>query len=188
MQIEEIFTSFLVFDNLDLDNTSIKDYCLRHITKGDNTNTGSLDLSADELQPLLSKVINRVNAVHAHIGLSTKWEQYIWRYWANLNCTKDIVAPHCHPESFFSCVYFVTGEGEESGRLEFLTPVNQMLPVVNHKMIDTYNKYLSPTWWVDPEPGKLVIFPSWLWHFVNKNNSNEDRISIAIDTKVRERK
>ena len=184
MIVNEIFSSFFAVDTLDIDNQPIIDFCYSNITKNE-TNSGSLDLDQECFQSLLLQVKLRVDELHKQIGLSNNFEQYIWRYWANLNVTNDISAPHCHPESFFSCVYYAKAHGQKSGRFEFLTPVNQMLPVVQNKMIDTYTKYTSPTWWIDPEPGKLIIFPSWLWHFVNKNTSGEDRISIAIDTKVK---
>lgn len=184
MIINDIFSSFFVVDVLDIDNTDIINFCYDNI-ECSGTNTGSLLLDESCFQELLYEAKQRIDKVHDHIGLSQQYEQYIWRYWANLNQTDDIAAPHCHPESFLSCVYYAKAHGESSGRLEFLTPSNQMIPVVQNKMIDTYTKYIAPTWWIDPEPGKLIIFPSWLWHFVNKNTSGQDRISIAIDTKVR---
>lgn len=186
MVIDDIFTSFIVSDMLDVDNEHLEKFCLSKISK-DNTNSGSLDLLENDLQQLLTEVAGRVNAVCQHVGISNHWELEISRCWANLNCTEDIVPPHCHPESFFSCVYYVSGKGKDSGRLEFISPINQMLPIVRPNMIENYNKYLAATWWVDPEPGKLIIFPSWLWHFVHKNTSGSDRISIAFDTKIRKK-
>jgi hypothetical protein len=33
----------------------------------------------------------------------------------------------------------------------------------------------------DPEPGKLIAFPSWLMHSVQPHNGPRERISIAIN-------
>ena len=35
-----------------------------------------------------------------------------------------------------------------------------------------------------PEKGKLVLFPSWLEHYVEPNLTNENRISLSFDTKI----
>ena len=35
-----------------------------------------------------------------------------------------------------------------------------------------------------PEKGKLVLFPSWLEHYVEPNLTNEDRISMSFDTQI----
>ena len=50
--------------------------------------------------------------------------------------------------------------------------------------IDDYNKFTSTDMSVTPSPGKLVIFPSWLVHYVQNNLDNSDRISIAFNVNV----
>lgn len=182
MILHEIFTPFFLEDTLDIDNTSIVNFCEQNIKP--KTNSGRISFEQPEFKELLNAVQSRIHEVHKHIGLSNDYEQYIWKFWANLNVTDDIAPPHCHPESFLSCVYYAKAS-ENSGRLEFLNPVSQMIPVLPVKMIDTYTKYNAHTWFIDPEPGKLLIFPSWLWHYVTKNKSQDNRISIAMDTKVK---
>ena len=183
MLIHDIFTSFFVEDNLDIDNDAIVNFCENNIKK-DCTNTGHIAFDQQEFQDLLEAVYQRTNAIQEHLGISSNYEQYIWKYWGNMNITYDIGSAHCHPESFLSCVYYAKADNK-SGQLEFINPVTQIQPVVQDKMIDTYTRYVAKTWIVDPIPGKLIIFPSWLWHFVTRNESSCNRISIALDTKIR---
>ena len=44
-------------------------------------------------------------------------------------------------------------------------------------------------YWFEPNPksGKLVIFPSWLCHYVYPNKSKTQRISIAFNTQFEKR-
>ena len=42
-----------------------------------------------------------------------------------------------------------------------------------------YDQYLSK-----PEKNSLLIFPSWLPHYVENTNREEDRLSIAFDTEI----
>ena len=40
---------------------------------------------------------------------------------------------------------------------------------------------LEPDYRVKPEPGKLVLFPSYMWHGVEPFESNEHRLTVAFD-------
>jgi len=37
---------------------------------------------------------------------------------------------------------------------------------------------------ITPEPGMLVMFPSWIDHMVHPHHGPDDRISIAINIKL----
>ncbi|PWE17395.1 hypothetical protein DDZ18_06845 [Marinicauda salina] len=39
---------------------------------------------------------------------------------------------------------------------------------------------------IQPEPGLLVLFPSWLMHAVRPHNGQRDRISIAMNILLRQ--
>jgi len=182
MHIKDIFTSFLAFENLSIDNQILIDFCKKQMPK-DNSGSGFLDLTTPELQPLLGMVGQKVNELYIELGLSSKYRQIIHRCWANINYPQGIQIAHTHPESFFSCVYYVN-ESEDAGFLTFFNPVREQLPIVRPPMIADHNKYWAETMMVPPRAGMLVIFPSWLWHSVNKGTNDRARISFAIDTKI----
>jgi len=33
----------------------------------------------------------------------------------------------------------------------------------------------------DPIPGRMIMFPSWMWHKVEPNKSNDIRISVSFN-------
>ncbi|HEX4179301.1 MAG TPA: tetratricopeptide repeat protein [Caulobacteraceae bacterium] len=82
-------------------------------------------------------------------------------------------APHIHPEGRLSGVYYVQTPGEDSndlGGLEFGRPGFAVpLPVQ------------PPTRVIQPRPGNLVLFPSYLWHGTLPFESPGERITVAFD-------
>ena len=35
--------------------------------------------------------------------------------------------------------------------------------------------------YIDPIPGRIIMFPAWLWHSVEPNESNDIRISVSFN-------
>ena len=75
-----------------------------------------------------------------------------------------------------------------SGNLEFINPnssVEYAFPQTrDNTIIDTYNLFNSKLWQVVPENDLLVVFPSWLHHYVRQGNPNTTRMSIALNSKT----
>jgi hypothetical protein len=63
-------------------------------------------------------------------------------------------------------------------------PVAAQQYVMDPDIIDQYNKFTSTDMSVVPSPGKLVLFPSWLVHYVENNLDDTDRISIAFNIEI----
>ena len=63
-------------------------------------------------------------------------------------------------------------------------PVAAQQYVINSDIINEYNKFTSADISVEPELGKLIIFPSWLVHYVQNNLDDSDRISIAFNIEL----
>ena len=40
---------------------------------------------------------------------------------------------------------------------------------------------LGPDYFVEPEAGQLVLFPSWMWHGTRPFRSTGSRLTIAFD-------
>ena len=182
MNVIDIFSSFLAIEQLELDTTPLEKFC-RKLIPNDKINSGFLDLNSPELQPLLQLVTEKLNQLHTHLGLSPEFKQQITHCWANKNYPNAATQAHSHPESFFSCVYYVNGD-ESNGNIHFLTPMTQMLPVVRPRMVKEWNRYWNEYWKIPPHPNLLLIFPSWIWHYVDMRDCDSDRISIAIDTRI----
>lgn len=81
---------------------------------------------------------------------------------------------HIHPEGWVSSAYYVTvpdetaDENVRAGWLKFGEP---RFPVDG----------LAPLAFVQPKPGRLVLFPSYLWHGTNALQHDAPRMSVAFD-------
>ena len=187
MNILDTFTSIIAVDHLDLDNTSLEQFCKDQVYKSTHyknlkeTQSDLLDLASPELAEIISLVESKVNRVHTEVGLSPNYTQKISQAWTNLNDPREVRQPHHHTECVFSCVYYVKGD-ETSGDIEFMTPIVAKGHVFTPKHIASYNKFTASEYHFSPTPGRLLIFPSWLYHYVNPNKGTEERISIAFNT------
>ena len=189
MIVEPVFINFIAIDFLDeIDNISLKDYCLKNrLLHGLDQNeiTTRLDFHAEEMKPLVNAVNARLVEIHKLTKLKSHYNIEIEKAWCNIDNNINIDSPHCHPLSVFSVVYYVEGD-EDTGSIQFLTPNAGMMNSVIGKgeCVDQFDAFNSNAWTHNPEPGKLLIFPSWLTHFVHQNKTDKQRISIAFDTEL----
>ncbi len=97
--------------------------------------------------------------------------------WANILRDGDWQRPHNHAShgNIISGVYYVQvpQEPEPKGCIDFLNPVS----------ISTHHGY-SPCRRVQPQEGKLILFPPYHVHWVHPVTSSEPRIIIAFDVMV----
>jgi uncharacterized protein (TIGR02466 family) len=100
--------------------------------------------------------------------------------WATICRAGAYHAPHSHPESAWSGVYYVdAGSGNPdrplSGVLEFLDPRAGVEAVTAPG--DPYGEPVR----VRPQGGLLVIFPSWLYHWVHPYAGDTPRIAVSFN-------
>jgi uncharacterized protein (TIGR02466 family) len=100
--------------------------------------------------------------------------------WATVCRAGNYNAPHCHPESAWSGVYYVDpGTTDPSrplgGILELLDP----RPAVEQCSApgDPYGLPVR----IRPEAGLLVLFPSWLYHWTHPYVSAGERIAVSFN-------
>ena len=102
--------------------------------------------------------------------------------WANVLRRGNYNAPHTHPESAWSGVYYAeVGDATQdslSGVLELTDPRPQA------DMVVTPGKPFGRPLRVQPEAGLIVLFPSWLSHFVHAYTGERARISIAFNASM----
>lgn len=81
---------------------------------------------------------------------------------------------HVHPEGWLSSAYYVTtppdvkDEKAKTGWLTFGEP----------RFTDAK---LEPEFFVQPKPGRLALFPSYMWHGVRPFKAGAERMTIAFD-------
>ncbi|MFG5383404.1 TIGR02466 family protein [Yoonia sp. R2-816] len=106
--------------------------------------------------------------------------------WMNMNPPGGFNAPHTHPGAHWSGVYYVSQPAVEegtSGMIEFLDPRSD-LP--NWRILRA--KAFRPKRRIRPRVGEIVMFPSYLVHWVYPNETDEERVSIAFNATFRKAK
>lgn len=95
--------------------------------------------------------------------------------WANVLRDGGYNKVHNHPGAVWSAVYYVASgdpypDPSCNGAFEFMDP--RPGNVHGGKEI------------IMPEPGLLMVFPAWLYHYVNPHHGESERISIAFNLNV----
>jgi uncharacterized protein (TIGR02466 family) len=132
-------------------------------------------------------------AVRAMTGLPALVEQrpspatprYTAGGWANVNTDGDYNQLHVHPRSHWAVVYYVaTGTPAPgvpfNGKIELRDP----RPGAQFGRVAgfTFGRPLT----VEPQPGLVLSFPSWVEHWVHPFRGTGERISIAINVEMAE--
>lgn len=102
--------------------------------------------------------------------------------WFVLNENSNYNLSHVHTLCIFSGAFYVKVP-ENSGKLYFKNPNPTLHHYVFEDKVKNFNHFNSSSWWIEPQPNKLVIFPSWLEHWVLPNLSQEKRIVLSFNYK-----
>jgi|TARA_B100001093_G_scaffold140117_1_gene132721 uncharacterized protein (TIGR02466 family) len=191
MDIVPLFANYLAFDQLNLSNRrDLSNFCRKQveIDKLKINDNVSQSLFIDPKEPIIEELGKEINKrfdwLHKERNFNDKWEQRIQKFWINVNNNINISTPHRHPESFFSAVYY-PDVGDSPGSITFLNPNNQLSYVIRPEMVDKYDEFNAASQAIIPQTDMLIIFPSWLWHFVNHEiDPTGERISIAFDSMI----
>ena len=132
----------------------------------------------EEYNPLTRELFNMQEEIYQKEHLSMK--PACGNMWANINGPGNFNRPHIHPNSLFSGVYYVTAP-KNSGNFMIYDP----RPGVQMTMPNRKEGKLSTELWrevhYEPKAGRCIMFPSWLWHEVKPNKSNDTRISVSFN-------
>ena len=103
--------------------------------------------------------------------------------WANVLRRGNYNRVHSHPEFSWSAVYYVCLGGapasEADGLIEFVDPRGAA------NMVATPGRPFDQKLRLRPRAGELILFPSWLLHYVNPYERTDIRISIAFNISMR---
>jgi len=142
-------------------------------------------------------LVQHVDAVSAmmcrELGYHTSYRLRIGTMWSIINPPGSSNRSHIHPGCIWSGVYYVQAP-RNSGRIEFIDPRthNLMTPV---KYIPGAKRPRSCWTRVKHKPvaGRMLVFPSWLFHSVAPNRSRAkgkaaDRIIVSFNLSQQERR
>ena len=100
--------------------------------------------------------------------------------WANINYQGGYNKPHVHPNTLFSGVYYVK-TSPNCGKLVCNDPRPGIQTMMPARIKGKPPKHLWREVHLDPIEGRIIIFPAWLWHAVEPNESNDIRISVSFN-------
>jgi len=185
MNLSLIFCSYLATEKLDVDLKQLEDYCyqLESLSKGrEKSNVGgwqSEDLNQSD--PIINSLAKQLilsasplieySQFKGNIGISN--------IWININRKHCYNRTHNHPNSLISGTFYIKVP-ENSGNIIFENP-NECLRYCLTPELKGYNEINSIDWTYKPQPGTVLYFPGYLKHFVEPNNTTEDRISLAFN-------
>lgn len=102
------------------------------------------------------------------IDITTSWYNV---YYPGKN---HYVNYHRHSMSFYSGVYYLT----DGSVTTFEDPVFHRVQA----QIEVLRKNIKPFEYITPEPGKLVLFPSWMFHASQTHLGRDPRYIISFNT------
>lgn len=103
-------------------------------------------------------------------------------FWINVMAKGAIHAPHIHPHSVISGTYYVTAP-PQSGAIRFEDPRLAMLMAAPPKKKNARPENRSFVD-VEPKPGMLLLWESWLRHGVEANSARSPRISMSFNYRM----
>ncbi len=103
--------------------------------------------------------------------------------WANINRQGDYNVVHTHPNCMWSGVYYV-----QPGKPDKTIPYSGLLEILDPREAANYiqirNTVLDGREFVENVPGRMLLWPSWLKHWVHPFAGEGERISIAYNVNV----
>ena len=107
-------------------------------------------------------------------------EPFLGNMWANINPPKSMNRSHQHPNSLWSGVYYVKAP-KNCGHLKVDDPRASASMIRPKQKEGQLPPRLYRETHYEPKDGRLIMFPSWLLHCVDPNESNEIRISVSFN-------
>jgi uncharacterized protein (TIGR02466 family) len=126
-----------------------------------------------EYAELVDSILTAGKLVSDDLGYHKGYSLRIGTMWSIINPPGSANRAHIHPGCTWSGVYYIqTPEG--CGNIEFIDPRTENLMQQPRYMP---NKKRPKHCWtkanITPRPGRMLIFPSWLYHAVAPNLSEE---------------
>jgi len=133
-----------------------------------------------EIDKLVRHLNKEIDSCAKQTGLP---ELTIYNLWLNINPPGAYNQLHHHTGAVLTGVYYVDAE-DNQGNILFDRSDNAEYHIPEYVEKETYFTSTRATY--KAKTGALYIFPGWLKHSVEGNNSNTDRISISFNYGVKQ--
>ena len=158
----------------------------------ERTHINNSDISKDRyilnnIPDLKSDIENHCELfVRKYLTVEDNAKFYLQNSWCNIHGPNEYSQIHYHASSLLSGVYYPIVP-KNSGGISFHK--NGIYTNIFHQSIrfeyDELNNLTAEKYTLNINNGTIVLFPSHLEHSVERNNSNENRYSIAFNFYVK---
>jgi len=183
---EQFFPTTVYGKDLQLDNNTLAQHIIQWSQQDQGvkkTNMNGWHSTTDmhlkkEYQVLVDELYKMQHEIYQEEWLDRK--PMLGNMWANINYSGGYNRPHVHPNCLFSGVYYVKTQ-PQCGELVVNDPRPGIQTMMPTRKSGQPPKHLWREAHIEPIQGRLIMFPAWLWHCVEPNQSNDMRISISFN-------
>jgi uncharacterized protein (TIGR02466 family) len=139
-----------------------------------------------DYKPLMTQVDGVLSRISQELRYATDQVLKVTTMWSIINPPGNGNRAHVHPNSLWSGVYYVQAP-EGAGQIEFIDP--RTIQIMNQPKYIAKKKRPRDCWTkvnYKPTPGRMIVFPAWLYHAVDPNLSKEegraaDRVIVSFN-------
>lgn len=194
MNLDMFFPTPVWWEQTELDNTDMLKLCYQLHKEDDNgrvlSNQGgwqSKDFrpdAYDAMKPLHDAIMKQAHQCIRDYGY---YEEYCYpimeNFWFNINKQGNTNSVHIHDNSFISGVYYASAKPGQ-GNLNVYKNHMQDFIIASAAPMQNYTPISAAAISYEPVSSKLILFPGWLPHGVERNTTEEDRVSISFNVKL----
>jgi len=181
MKVLPLFPSRLfVREDCGLDLKELKEKCLEHQSVQPTVNFSNVggyqgeDFEYEPLNKLISNTLTNISDPKRPL------KRFQISSWVNINPPGSYNQVHIHGAyKFFLTGVFYVQTPTNSGDICFRDPRGPIGECCLDEIYFSNGKAEIAK--IGPEPNTLLLFPTWLPHYVERNDSEEDRISISFN-------
>lgn len=142
---------------------------------------GQLEFCAEAGKTLLERVVAFVNEATLRTLAGRVPAAFRWTFeaWANVNRAGDFNRTHIHGMSTWSGTYYVD-DGDPPASEANGTAIEITDPCAQ-RSTTFFPTVLPPGIFIRPQPGLMIVFPSYVPHMVMPHRGRRPRISIAFN-------
>ena len=151
------------------------------ITKSNVFGWHSEDFDLENEQPkyFINSISTNLNEAFIDMGWDIKNQEVkVTSMWSVINKKNASNARHIHSNNYISAAYYVKSP-ENSGDIVFHDP--RSVTTFRYPKISERNTLNSNVFSIKPKEGLLVLFPSYLYHSVDFNRTEEERVVISFN-------
>ena len=133
-------------------------------------------------RPEFKKLVNALYEAQKKIYIEEHYESdpHLGNMWANINPPGGMNRAHQHPNSLWSGVYYIKAP-KNAGHLKIDDPRSSAAMSRPRQKEGEKPPRLFREISYEPIAGRCIMFPSWLMHCVDPNESNDIRISVSFN-------